>query len=119
MVCQGLPYYNAHLHLTFIKVVKYWDEFSNGGDGSKVLEENGPGISKDAPGSKDGGDDSSAAEEAGEGDEAAGEGEEEGKGEEGDEAAAEGTEDDAADETGMGPKKTVHFYPPSLKAEKH
>ena len=116
MVCQGLPYYNAHLHLTFIKVVKYWDEFSNGGDGSKVLEENGPGISKDAPGSKDGGDDSSAAEEAGEGDEAAGEGEEEGKGEEGDEAAAEGTEDDAADETGMGQKKNSPLLSTQFKS---
>merc|ERR1712098_143739 len=28
----------------FAKVVKYWDDFTSGGDGSKVLSENGPGI---------------------------------------------------------------------------
>merc|ERR1712048_1102804 len=38
----------------FAKVVKYWDEFSNGGDGSKVLQESGPGISQGEPGTKSG-----------------------------------------------------------------
>merc|ERR1711970_1518072 len=33
----------------FAKVVKYWDDFTSGGDGSKVLSENGPGI-KDGSG---------------------------------------------------------------------
>merc|ERR1711939_800781 len=33
----------------FAKVVKYWDDFTSGGDGSKVLFENGPGI-KDGSG---------------------------------------------------------------------
>jgi len=28
----------------FAKIVKYWDEFTSGGDGKKVLEENGVGI---------------------------------------------------------------------------
>ena len=40
--------------LTFLQVVKYWDEFSNGGDGSKVLQESGPGISQGEPGTKSG-----------------------------------------------------------------
>merc|ERR1712230_247268 len=30
----------------FAKVVKYWDDFTSGGDGSKVLSENGKGIEK-------------------------------------------------------------------------
>merc|ERR1739845_24902 len=30
----------------FAKVVKYWDDFTSGGDGSKVLQENGQGIEK-------------------------------------------------------------------------
>merc|ERR1712236_154449 len=30
----------------FAKVVKYWDDFTSGGDGSNVLAENGPGIQK-------------------------------------------------------------------------
>merc|ERR1719348_69179 len=30
----------------FAKVVKYWDDFTSGGDGSTVLEQNGKGIKK-------------------------------------------------------------------------
>merc|ERR1739848_525160 len=63
----------------FAKVVKYWDDFSNGGDGSKALKENGPGISRDSPVDKDGDDQDGAGEEEQgeeeadvEGDEAAG-----------------------------------------------
>ena len=33
--------------MTFMKVVKYWDEFQGGGDGAKVLKENGKGITKE------------------------------------------------------------------------
>merc|ERR1711887_362017 len=39
----------------FAKVVKYWDDFTSGGDGSKVLSENGPGI-KDGSGADAGGE---------------------------------------------------------------
>merc|ERR1712240_259630 len=33
----------------FAKIVKYWDDFTSGGDGSKVLADNGPGIKEKAP----------------------------------------------------------------------
>merc|ERR1711915_433365 len=60
----------------FAKVVKYWDDFTSGGDGSNVLAENGPGIQKmpknaeagaeetdeAAEGADAGGDDAKAAE---------------------------------------------------------
>merc|ERR1712002_461086 len=71
----------------FAKVVKYWDDFTSGGDGSKVLSENGPGI-------KDGSD---AGEEApADGADAGGEApaeEGEGKGEGEGEAPVEGDAD--------------------------
>merc|ERR1712002_508570 len=81
----------------FAKVVKYWDDFTSGGDGSKVLSENGPGI-KD--GSNAGAAESAPA-DAGEeapadGGEAGGEApaeEGEGKGEGEGEAPAEGDAD--------------------------
>merc|ERR1711939_895329 len=75
----------------FAKVVKYWDDFTSGGDGSKVLSENGPGI-KDGSGA---GAAESAPADAGEeapadaGEEAPAE-EGEGKGEGEGEAPAEG-----------------------------
>ena len=31
------------------KVVKYWDDFTSGGDGAKVLAEQGKGINEDEP----------------------------------------------------------------------
>merc|ERR1712029_496361 len=60
----------------FARVVKYWDDFTSGGDGSNVLAENGPGIQKmpknaeggaeetdeAAEGADAGGDDAKAAE---------------------------------------------------------
>merc|ERR1712055_182922 len=33
----------------FAKVVKYWDDFTSGGDGAKVLAEQGKGINEDEP----------------------------------------------------------------------
>lgn len=51
----------------FAKIVKYWDEFTSGGDGKKVLEENGVGIqNRDIS-------DAGPEEEAAEGDPPAGE----------------------------------------------
>merc|ERR1712002_46446 len=70
----------------FAKVVKYWDDFTSGGDGSKVLSENGPGI-KD--GSNAGAAESAPA-DAGE-EAPAEEGEDKGEGE--GEAPAEGDAD--------------------------
>ena len=32
-----------------VKVVKYWDDFTSGGDGAKVLAEQGKGINEDEP----------------------------------------------------------------------
>merc|ERR1711974_28234 len=46
----------------FAKVVKYWDDFTSGGDGAKVLAEQGKGINEDEPVDGDvGGDDEPAA----------------------------------------------------------
>merc|ERR1712236_14187 len=50
----------------FAKIVKYWDDFTSGGDGSKVLADNGPGIKEKAPAAEGdaapaGGDDAAAA----------------------------------------------------------
>merc|ERR1712037_636979 len=80
----------------FAKVVKYWDEFTSGGDGSKVLKELGDGIKED--------DEGSAGNSKKEG-EAAADGEGEAAKEEESDAAAEGEdaepkeeEDDAAAE---------------------
>merc|ERR1711887_346242 len=77
----------------FAKVVKYWDDFTSGGDGSKVLSENGPGI-KDGSGA---GAAESAPADAGEeapadagGEAPAEEGEGKGEGEGEGEAPAEG-----------------------------
>merc|ERR1712215_609613 len=62
----------------FAKIVKYWDDFTSGGDGSKVLADNGPGIKEKAPAAEGdaapaGGDDAAAAGADGaEGDPAAG-----------------------------------------------
>merc|ERR1712121_229836 len=65
----------------FAKIVKYWDDFTSGGDGSKVLADNGPGIKEKAPAAEGdaapaGGDDAAAAAGAdgAEGDPAAGSG---------------------------------------------
>merc|ERR1712002_1380937 len=44
----------------FAKVVKYWDDFTSGGDGSNVLAENGPGIQK-MPKNAEGAEDKDAA----------------------------------------------------------
>merc|ERR1711874_930203 len=33
----------------FAKVMKYWDDFTSGGDGAKVLAEQGKGINEDEP----------------------------------------------------------------------
>merc|ERR1712236_183670 len=52
----------------FAKVVKYWDDFTSGGDGSNVLAENGPGIQK-MPKNAEGGEET---DEAAEGADAAG-----------------------------------------------
>merc|ERR1719249_270086 len=46
----------------FAKVVKYWDDFTSGGDGAKVLAEQGKGINEDEPvDGAVGGDDEPAA----------------------------------------------------------
>merc|ERR1711974_597687 len=46
----------------FAKVVKYWDDFTSGGDGAKGLAEQGKGINEDEPVDGDvGGDDEPAA----------------------------------------------------------
>merc|ERR1711970_618752 len=62
----------------FAKVVKYWDDFTSGGDGSKVLSENGPGI-KDGSGA--GAAESAPADAGGEAPAEEGEGKGEGEGE--------------------------------------
>merc|ERR1712215_411760 len=86
----------------FAKIVKYWDDFTSGGDGSKVLADNGPGIKEKAPAAEGdaapaGGDDAAAAGADGaEGDPAAGDGAEDitvdGEEASGEAAAAEGDE---------------------------
>merc|ERR1719500_1648845 len=77
----------------FAKVVKYWDDFTSGGDGAKVLAEQGKGINEDEPVDGD--------EPAADGDEPAADGDV--PAEDGDEPAADGDEpaadgDDAAAE---------------------
>merc|ERR1712037_383791 len=72
----------------FAKVVKYWDEFTSGGDGSKVLKELGDGIKED--------DEESAGNSK---KEAAADGEGEAAKEESD-AAAEGDDAEAKEEEG-------------------
>merc|ERR1711970_313374 len=47
----------------FAKVVKYWDDFTSGGDGSNVLAENGPGIQK-VPKNAEGGEETDKAAES-------------------------------------------------------
>merc|ERR1711990_1169477 len=84
----------------FAKVVKYWDDFTSGGDGAKVLAEQGKGINEDEPVDSDvGGDDEPAAdgkEPAADGD---GEPAADGDGEptDGEDKAADGEDDPAAD----------------------
>merc|ERR1712179_129526 len=61
----------------FAKVVKYWDDFTSGGDGSKVLAEQGAGINEEDPvdgdaGGDAGGDEGAGADGAEGGDAAAG-----------------------------------------------
>merc|ERR1711974_346875 len=89
----------------FAKVVKYWDDFTSGGDGAKVLAEQGKGINEDEPVDGDvGGDDEPAAdgkEPDGDGEPAAdGDGEPtdgEDKPADGEDDPAGGEEDPAAD----------------------
>merc|ERR1739838_722617 len=71
----------------FAKVVKYWDDFTSGGDGAKVLAEQGKGINEDEPvdGAVDGADPAAGGGE----DEPADDGSEPG-GEYGADAAADG-----------------------------
>merc|ERR1711982_128001 len=85
----------------FAKVVKYWDDFTSVGDGSKVLSENGPGI-KD--GSNAGAAESAPADGADAGGEAPAE-EGEGKGEGEGEAPAEGDADAPAEGDAEGDAK--------------
>merc|ERR1719500_267806 len=91
----------------FAKVVKYWDDFTSGGDGAKVLAEQGKGINEDEPVDGDGADGADGGGEPGE--EPAADGEdpaaedpaadgEEKPAADGEEApAADGEEDPAAD----------------------
>merc|ERR1711872_1100934 len=85
----------------FAKVVKYWDDFTSGGDGSNVLAENGPGIQK-MPKNAEGAEDKDAA--AGDAEAPAdGEGDKDAPAE--DEAAGEGEPpagDDGAEEAPKG-----------------
>jgi len=80
----------------FAKVVKYWDDFTSGGDGSTVLKQNGKGIKTiqekpDGDGQEGAGDDETYAgndgADAGAGDDAAAEGDDP-EGADGDDAAA-------------------------------
>merc|ERR1719500_1095792 len=50
----------------FAKVVKYWDDFTSGGDGAKVLAEQGKGINEDEPVDGDGADGADGGGEPGE-----------------------------------------------------
>merc|ERR1712002_780745 len=88
----------------FAKVVKYWDDFTSGGDGAKVLAEQGKGINEDEPVDGDvGGDDEPAAdgkEPAADGEPTDGDGETtDGDGEttDGDGEATDGDDEPAAD----------------------
>merc|ERR1719385_122654 len=88
----------------FAKVVKYWDDFTSGGDGAKVLAEQGKGINEDEPVDGDvGGDDEPAAdgnEPAADGEPTDGDGEPtdgDGKAKDGDGEATDGDDEPAAD----------------------
>jgi len=71
----------------FAKVVKYWDDFTSGGDGSTVLKQNGKGIKKlQDKGGNASGDDAAGADE-----------DPEGTGARDDDAAAAAEDVDAAD----------------------
>merc|ERR1711970_1337327 len=93
----------------FAKVVKYWDDFTSGGDGSTVLKQNGKGIKTisekpDGDGQEGGdaevtGDDGAGADgaDAGAGDEEPAEGDDaDAAGADGDDAAGDDAGDDAA-----------------------
>merc|ERR1719187_3188873 len=95
----------------FAKVVKYWDDFTSGGDGSTVLEQNGKGIKKlqDKGDAGEGGAEGATegpgadAEEEGAGDDAAAadaEGTDGADAEEGADGAADGEDAAAADAAG-------------------
>merc|ERR1712240_347153 len=85
----------------FAKIVKYWDDFTSGGDGSKVLADNGPGIKEKAPAAE--GDATAAGADGAEGDPAAGSGDtEEDVVAEGDGASGEGAVEDPAAAEGDG-----------------
>merc|ERR1712240_564100 len=91
----------------FAKIVKYWDDFTSGGDGSKVLADNGPGIKEKAPAAE--GDAAAEGAAAGadgaEGDSAAGSGDTEEDvvaAAEGDGASGEGAAEDPAAAEGDG-----------------
>merc|ERR1712055_307972 len=86
----------------FAKVVKYWDDFTSGGDGAKVLAEQGKGINEDEPVDGDGADGADGADGGGEpgadGEEApAADGEEDPAADGEEKPAADGEEDPAAD----------------------
>merc|ERR1712212_1300413 len=83
----------------FAKVVKYWDDFTSGGDGAKVLAEQGKGINEGEPVDGDGADGGGepGEEPAADGEDPAADGEEK-PAADGEEApAADGEEDPAAD----------------------
>merc|ERR1712212_527404 len=84
----------------FAKVVKYWDDFTSGGDGAKVLAEQGKGINEDEPVDGDGADGADGGGEPGEepaAEDPAADGEEK-PAADGEEApAADGEEEPAAD----------------------
>merc|ERR1712055_1200308 len=78
----------------FAKVVKYWDDFTSGGDGAKVLAEQGKGINEDEPVDGDGADGADGADGGGEpGEEPAADGEDPAA----EDPAADGEEKPAAD----------------------
>merc|ERR1719428_1220343 len=90
----------------FAKVVKYWDDFTSGGDGSKVLAEQGKGIDVDEPvdGGSGGSEDAGDTSEPGDDTDPANEGEEPADGKEGGdgETPAEGEEPADGKEGGDG-----------------
>merc|ERR1712240_891929 len=84
----------------FAKIVKYWDDFTSGGDGSKVLADNGPGIKEKAPAAGSG---DTEEDVVAEGDGASGEGAvEDPAAAEGDGASGEGAAEDPAAAEGEG-----------------
>merc|ERR1712212_1218353 len=80
----------------FAKVVKYWDDFTSGGDGAKVLAEQGKGINEDEPVDGDGADGADGGGEPGE-EPAAADVEEDPAADGEENPAADGEEDPAAD----------------------